>query len=114
MSGEGAAMKRTQWTALFADIRKTIVSFISIALFVALGIGVFLGIKWNEPAIAETSKQYYNDHSYHDLFLTFPYGVTEDDLAAVKALEGVADAEGSYSAHGHCRHSGRNTSIGKK
>ena len=100
MSGEGAAMKRTQWTALFADIRKTIVSFISIALFVALGIGVFLGIKWNEPAIAETSKQYYNDHSYHDLFITFPYGVTEDDLAAVKAIDGVADAEGSYSAHG--------------
>lgn len=100
LSGEGAAMKRTQWTALFADIRKTIVSFISIALFVALGIGVFLGIKWNEPAIAETSKQYYNDHSYHDLFITFPYGVTEDDLAAVKAIDGVADAEGSYSAHG--------------
>lgn len=100
LSGEGTAMKRTQWTALFADIRKTIVSFISIALFVALGIGVFLGIKWNEPAIAETSKQYYNDHSYHDLFITFPYGVTEDDLAAVKAIDGVADAEGSYSAHG--------------
>ena len=100
LSGEGAAMKRTQWTALFADIRKTIVSFISIALFVALGIGVFLGIKWNEPAIAETSKQYYNDHSYHDLFITFPYGVTEDDLAAVKAIDGVADAEGSCSAHG--------------
>lgn len=93
-------MKKTQWTALFADIRKTIISFISIALFVALGIGVFLGIKWNEPAIAETSKQYYNKHSYHDLLLTFPYGVTEDDLAAVKELEGVADAEGSYSAHG--------------
>ena len=93
-------MKRTQWTALFADIRKTIVSFISIALFVALGIGVFLGIKWNEPAIAETSKQYYNDYSYHDLFITFPYGVTEDDLAAVKAIDGVADAEGSYSSHG--------------
>ncbi|MGM9664060.1 MAG: hypothetical protein ACI3XF_04390 [Eubacteriales bacterium] len=93
-------MKKTQWTALFADIRKTIISFISIALFVALGIGVFLGIKWNEPALAETSKQYYNKHSYHDLLLTFPYGVTEDDLAAVKELEGVADAEGSYSAHG--------------
>lgn len=93
-------MKRTQWTALLADIRKTIVSFISIALFVALGIGVFLGIKWNEPAIAETSKQYYNKHSYHDLILKFPYGVTEDDLAAVKALDGVADAEGAYSAHG--------------
>ncbi|MGM9644940.1 MAG: FtsX-like permease family protein [Eubacteriales bacterium] len=93
-------MKRTQWTALFADIRKTIVSFVSIALFVALGIGVFLGIKWNEPAIAETSKQYYNAHSYHDLSLTFPYGVTEDDLAKVKALDGVSDAEGSYSAHG--------------
>lgn len=100
LSGEGAAMKRTQWTALFADIRKTIVSFISISLFVALGIGVFLGIKWNEPAIAETSKQYYNDHSYRDLFITFPYGVTEDDLVAVKAIDGVADAEGSYSAHG--------------
>lgn len=93
-------MKKTQWTALFADIRKTFISFLSIALFVALGIGIFLGIKWNEPALAETSKEYYNAHSYHDLQLSFPYGITEDDLAQVKALDGVLDAEGAYYAHG--------------
>ena len=93
-------MKRTQWLALFQDIKATAVSFLSIVLFVALGIAVFLGIKWNEPALTNTANDYYAKHRFHDFALTFPIGITQDDLNAVKTLDVVSDAEGAYSAYG--------------
>lgn len=93
-------MKKTQWVALFQDIKATAVSFLSILLFVALGIAVFLGIKWNEPALANTTTAYYDAHRFQDFLLNFQYGLTPEDVRAVQALDAVADAEGAYSAHG--------------
>ncbi len=93
-------MKRTQWTYLFRDIKKTFVSFVSIALFVALGIAVFLGIKWNEPAMANAVNQYLQLHAFRDYLLVFPYGITEADLAQIRQTVGVESAEGAYSAYG--------------
>ena len=91
-------MKKTQWLALFKDIKATLVSFLSITLFVALGIAIFLGIKWNAPALEATANAYYEEHSYHDFTLVFPYALTQDDLKAVEALDAVA--EGVYSVYG--------------
>ena len=38
-------MKKTRLIELLAHIRATLVSFLSIVMFVALGVGVFLGIR---------------------------------------------------------------------
>lgn len=44
MLPRGSEVKPTQITELFANIRKTFVSFFSILMFVTLGVGIFLGI----------------------------------------------------------------------
>ncbi|MGN1481692.1 FtsX-like permease family protein [Porcipelethomonas sp.] len=93
-------MKKTQWINLYRDIRKTLVSFISIALFVALGIAIFLGIRWNEPAISARTNQYLTEHNYHDFLLSFPYGFTPEDIDAISELDDISMVEGSYSAFG--------------
>lgn len=93
-------MKKTQWINLFRDIRKTLVSFISISLFVALGIGIFLGIRWNRPAASVRINQYLNEHNYHDFLLSFPYGFTQEDIDTLSETDGISMAEGSYSAFG--------------
>ena len=51
-------MKKTQWIVLLRDIRKTWVSFLSIIVFVSLGVAIFLGIKWNEPALGRAMDSY--------------------------------------------------------
>lgn len=93
-------MKKTRWIVLLRDIRKTWVSFLSIIVFVSLGVAIFLGIKWNEPALSQAMDRYLDEHRYHDLQMVFPYGFTEDDAAAVAALNGVSAVEGAYNAYG--------------
>ena len=44
-------LKPTQLTELLANIKATFVSFFSILMFVALGVGIFLGISWAGPAL---------------------------------------------------------------
>ncbi|MCI6585706.1 MAG: FtsX-like permease family protein [Oscillibacter sp.] len=93
-------MKKTRWIVLLRDIRKTWVSFLSIIVFVSLGVAIFLGIKWNEPALSQAMDRYLDEHRYHDLQMVFPYGFTEDDAAAVAVLDGVSAVEGAYNAYG--------------
>ncbi len=93
-------MKKTRWIVLLRDIRKTWVSFLSIIVFVSLGVAIFLGIKWNEPALSQAMDRYLDEHRYHDLQMVFPYGFTEDDAAAVAELDGVSAVEGAYNAYG--------------
>ena len=93
-------MKKTRWIVLLRDIRKTWVSFLSIIVFVSLGVAIFLGIKWNEPALSQAMDRYLDEHRYHDLQMVFPYGFTEDDAATVAALDGVSAVEGAYNAYG--------------
>ena len=93
-------MKKTRWIVLLRDIRKTWVSFLSIIVFVSLGVAIFLGIKWNEPALSQAMDRYLDEHRYHDLQMVFPYSFTEDDAAAVAALDGVSAVEGAYNAYG--------------
>lgn len=93
-------MKKTRWIVLLRDIRKTWVSFLSIIVFVSLGVAIFLGIKWNEPALSQAMDRYLDEQRYHDLQMVFPYGFTEDDAAAVAALDGVSAVEGAYNAYG--------------
>ena len=88
-------MKKTQWIVLLRDIRKTWVSFLSIIVFVSLGVAIFLGIKWNEPALGRAMDSYLEERQYHDLQLVFPYGFPAEDVSAVAALDGVAAVEGA-------------------
>ncbi|MBQ9001959.1 MAG: FtsX-like permease family protein, partial [Eggerthellaceae bacterium] len=86
-------MKPTQITELLANIRKTFVSFFSILMFVALGVGIFLGISWVTPALQNASGKVFDEGSFHHFQIQFPYGLTDDDLAQLAEVEGVTDVE---------------------
>ena len=86
-------MKRTQVTDLLANIKSTFVSFFSILMFVALGVGVFLGISWAAPALQNAASTMFEQGSFHNFQLQFPYGLTDDDLAALSEVEGVSQIE---------------------
>ena len=73
-------MKPTQVTELLANIRKTFVSFFSILMFVALGMGVFLGISWAGPALQNAADGMCAEGRFHNFQVQFPYGLTDDDL----------------------------------
>ena len=99
-------MKPTQVTELFANMRKTFVSFFSILMFVALGVGVFVGINWTAPALQNAAEAEFDEGAFHHVQVSLPYGLSQDDIAALAALEDVDEVEpvlqafATYSAKG--------------
>ena len=91
-------MKPTQFAELIANIKGTFVSFFSILMFVALGVGVFVGISWSGPALETAADAKYAEGGFHNFQVQFPYGLTDDDIAAISALEGVSDVEAVRSS----------------
>lgn len=91
-------MKRTQIIELFSNVKATVVSFFSIMMFVALGVGLFVGIGWTAPALQKAADAVFDEGSFHDIAVQFPYGLTEDDLRALKGVEGVSALEAGRSS----------------
>ena len=92
-------MKKTRLIELLAHIRATLVSFLSIVMFVALGVGVFLGIRGSAVSLEQSAEQLFADSSFHDFEILYPYGLSDDDLAAIAAVDGVDSVVGIYRAY---------------
>lgn len=86
-------MKPTQITELIANIKKTFVSFFSILMFVALGVGIYAGISWSGPALQTAATGVFDQGNFHHFQVQFPYGLTESDIAELQKIEGVDEVE---------------------
>ena len=74
-------------------IRRSMGRFISIMLIVALGVAFYSGIKASEPDIRLSLDQYYDRTKLLDIRVQGTLGLTDDDLDAIRALDGVQTAE---------------------
>ena len=104
-------MKPTQISELLANIRKSFVSFFSILMFVALGAGIFVGIIWSSPALERAVGSFFEQGNFHHVQITYPYGLTEDDLAQLAQVEGVSDVEAGRIAFAKYRHADADYTI---
>ena len=93
-------MKNIKLVELLSEIKANLVAFVSIAMFVCLGIGLFLGIQWGGEAISIAAEETFEEGQLHDIEAQFPYGFTKDDLAALADVEGVTDVEPGYASYG--------------
>lgn len=94
-------MKKTKKATrkdFYMEIRKSRGRFLSILFIVALGVAFFSGIRASEPDMRLTGDSYFDEARLMDIKAICTYGVTEDDVEAMEAEEGVACAEGAYSA----------------
>lgn len=82
-------MKKTQFIELLANIRATLVSFLSIVMFVLLGVGLFLGIRGSALSLAQAAQMAFEQGHFHNFDVTFPYGLSEEDLDALGKIEGI-------------------------
>ncbi len=91
-------MTRTQFKDARKNVRKQIVSFLSIVLVVALGTGIFLVCRMGSLSTGNAGNTFYDRIRYHDLEIRATRGITREDVEAVKRFEGVIDAEGIIAA----------------
>lgn len=86
----------------YMEISKTLNRFISIFLIVAMGVAFFSGIRASEPDMRYTADDYYDERQLMDIRVLGTLGLTEDDVEAIKNLDGVSDAVGGYAADVLC------------
>ena len=88
-------------SALFKDFFRGMLKnkgkFISVFFIILLGAAFFSGLRSSKNDMLLSAERYYDDNSLYDITVAGTLGLTDDDLADITALDGVAYAEGAYS-----------------
>ena len=84
---------------LIRTIRSGFGRFLSILCIVALGVGLFTGLKCSKPALVATADRYMQTQNMYDFRLISTLGIEDKDVEAFKNEEFTVCAEGAYSVH---------------
>ncbi|MBO5575270.1 MAG: ABC transporter permease [Ruminococcus sp.] len=90
-------MKKALLKDTFREIKVSAGRFISILAIVALGCGFFAGLKATMPDMTDSANEYFEEHKLMDCKLMSTVGVSSSEVEAVKKLDSVEGAMGSYS-----------------
>ena len=84
----------------FRNIRKQIISWLSIIVISSFALTAYLGLTFSARALADAGKTLYDSTNYHDIQITSNCLISEDDLDAIKSTRGVSEAEGQLKVYG--------------
>lgn len=87
-----SAMKKDFWR----EIKHTKSRFFSIMILVALSVAFLSGLKATAPDMKQTGDNYLDSLHLADLQVLSTLGLTEDDIDALRAQDGIENAEGEY------------------
>ena len=82
---------------LSATIRHSLGRYIAIIAIIALGAGLFTGLKVTKVDMVATVQRYTDDQNMFDVQVMNSYGWTDDDVAELAKTTGIADAEGTIN-----------------
>ena len=84
-------------TDAFREIRKTRSRFISLLVLSALAVCFLAGLRATAPDMKLSADRYFDGQKLMDLRVAATLGLTEKDVEALAAAEGVEAAEGAYT-----------------
>lgn len=91
-------MNRQTAKLTIREIKGSFGRYMAIFAIIALGAGLFVGLRMSKPDFIETYDRYLSETNFYNFRLVSTLGLTQDDVDAVKKLDGVRDAEGVVSA----------------
>lgn len=80
------------------EIKGSFGRYMAIFAIIALGAGLFVGLRMSKPDFIETYDRYLQETNFYNFRLVSTLGLTQDDVNEVLKLDGVKDAEGVVSA----------------
>lgn len=80
------------------EISSSLGRYLAIFAIIALGAGLFVGLRLSRPDFLETYNNYTNKTNFYDFRLVSTLGLTDEDIAEVKKMDGVKLAEGAVGA----------------
>lgn len=85
------------WKSTLREIRQSFGRFAAILAIVALGVGLFSGLKVTKTAMIHTTEQYLKKESFYDFRLLSTLGFEEEEVQLLGKQKDVEAAEGAYS-----------------
>ena len=89
-------MKKTQIKDTLRNVRKHIVSYISVIAVAMLAVAAFLGINYAADALIINASDFETNLNFRDIEITSTMLLTDEDIDAIKKTDGVSDVEGIY------------------
>ena len=90
-------MNSMMWKTTLREIRHSLGRYLAILAIVALGVGIFAGLKVTKPFMVSTIEGYFEEYQLYDFQLISTYGFEQKDVEYLAAKEGARAVEGSYS-----------------
>ena len=87
-------MKKTQGKDAIRNIRKQIVSFLSMACVTLLGVTGLLQIRSIMTSLERSVDEYYAETRFRDVEIACAAGLSEKSLSQIQSLTPVSEAEG--------------------
>lgn len=81
---------------LLQSIRRSFGRYIAIAVIIALGGAMFVGLRSTKMDMVATGQVYMRKQNMFDLRLLTEYGWSRDQVEQIRLLDGVENAEGTY------------------
>jgi putative ABC transport system permease protein len=78
-------------------IKKSLGRYISLLIIIMVGVGFYAGIQMTTPDVIKIADTYYKEQELMDFKIVSSMGLTDDDVSALKLLDGVKDVVASYS-----------------
>ena len=91
------ARKNRLTTDAVREIRHTLSRFLSILVLAALAVAFLAGLWATAPDMKYTADRYYDRTGFMDGWVLSTLGLTQEDLDALSAADGVEDVEGAWS-----------------
>ncbi|MCI9434841.1 MAG: ABC transporter permease [Bacilli bacterium] len=90
-------MKNRIFTNSLRQVKKSYKRFVSLLLMSLLGVGFFVGIQLTSPDMLKTLDNYLDETTYYDLEIISNYGLTQNDLEALRNVDQDLNIVGSKS-----------------
>lgn len=87
-------IKKSLFKNNLKSIHKTRRRFISILVMAFLGVGFFAGLVATSPDMLDSLDKYADSSNLYDINIISTLGLTDDDITALQALDGVENAYG--------------------
>lgn len=90
-------MKRTQLKDALRTIRARAVSWIAVTIVAMMGCAIYLGAHGYADSLDAVASDFLDATNYLDLKVSAVPGLSDEDLDALRAVDGVVDVEGTYT-----------------
>ncbi|MBQ8038917.1 MAG: ABC transporter permease, partial [Lachnospiraceae bacterium] len=96
-------MKKASAKDIFRTIWKEKKRFFSIMMITVLGVTMMTGIEAGCRDLKITADKFYDSQNLFDISIMSTLGLTEDDVVAISAMEGIEAAEGTFTEIVHTK-----------